>query len=365
MKIIGLVIVTMWGILLRCFAQEPESFSPEYKSALHNGAKAKVTLAVSASDGSPVSNAVLKIRFTLKYDRSDIVEGITDTKGSFTATRATKEFVGGTVEKEDFYQSSFMYHAANRDPERLKDGRWLPWNPTIPVILREIRNPIPLYATGVDFRKEFPCDMDVGFDAQKRDWVAPHGAGEISDFTLRITALDFPETIKLERESIILMKKTATDRNQIATLTMDLWRIDSAYYQLVLSATDGDGGFIRKRKFSDSKFVSDYEAPTNGYSTTFTTSMGKLPYFQPPNPADLSGEEYLIFKSRIVRNNKGEVISANYGKIYGPLLHSISRSENQGLVSFRPYFNSTSNDGNIEWNGLNIANGEKWGDFQP
>ena len=151
-----------------CIAQEPQSYSKEFKTALHNGAMAKVTIEVYDGTGKPVTNANVRAFFRMSSGSSEgsLVRGLTDKRGQFITENHTTDIVFLTVENEGCYTSRKQYCAQSLDPERLKDGRWLPWNPTIPVILREIRNPIPLYATGVDFSKEFRCDSESNCDAR-------------------------------------------------------------------------------------------------------------------------------------------------------------------------------------------------------
>ena len=53
-------------------------------------------------------------------------------------------------------------------------------------------------------------------------------------------------------------------------------------------------------------------------------------------------DEYLVFRTRIVRDEKGEIVSQNYGKIYG-LVRALGEFSFKGL-----FFNPTPNDTNIE-----------------
>jgi hypothetical protein len=59
--------------------------------------------------------------------------------------------------------------------------------------------------------------------------------------------------------------------------------------------------------------------------------------------------DYLVFKSRLRRDEEGNVISANYGKIYGEFEFLGSEQVKKASVTFLYYFNPTSNDRNIEF----------------
>ena len=228
--------------------------------------------------------------------------------------------VGARVSKKGYYESKWALFLA-KDEKSVSDGRWLPWNLTIPLVLREERKPIPLYVAWVDFDKGFPSDTDVGFDCERHDYVAPHGDGKNSDFLVRISSLDISGHDKACR--------------------------------LTLSAIDNGGGFVVKKKELSSKLVSDYEAPADGYSPEFRTSKTTKLKFYEKNPDDVSEDEYLILKSRIVRDQNGEIISANYGKIYGPVEYVFSLERGRGAIKFLYYFNPTPNDRNLEFDGKN------------
>lgn len=301
----------------------------DYIRAMRNGAKAKLTVHVVDDNGLSISNATCHVGFA---DIATIIEedvGLSDANGLFVAEGTAKHEIGGWVEKDGFYMSHFKFQKG--DPpgiidyggesskayyaSKVKDGRWLPWNPTIPVVLRKIRNPIPMYATSV-YKHSIPSEAHMGFDCEKQDWVVPHGKGAVADFLVRFSPVD---TSGYDRAC-----------------------------RLELLPTDPEGGFIRKRKISDSAFVSEYEAPLGGYSAVCVFRENELKFYE-PNPSDLSEEDYLIFKSRIVRDKDGKVVSANYGKIYGKLDYRFSRDLKLGAVGFVYYFNPTPNDRNLEF----------------
>jgi len=158
---------------ISCLAQD--SYSKEYRNALRYGAKVKITVAVSDSNASPVSNATVNVFFEQKDGNQYKVDGKTDPLGMHVVEGMTRSSVGGSVRKEGYYRSVFRLPYATGQ-ERIDGDRWLPWNPTIPVVLREIRNPIPMYVKWVDW-VEIPVDTDVGFDCVIGDLVKPLGGG--------------------------------------------------------------------------------------------------------------------------------------------------------------------------------------------
>lgn len=99
------------------------------------------------------------------------------------------------------------------------------------------------------------------------------------------------------------------------------------------------------KDIESSIFKTVYEADTNAvYQTAFPFS-----WMQNDNGSKgyrydfpLSGEEYLVYRTRVVTNSVGKVVSANYGVIHGPM----------NILKYFCYaegsFNPAQNDTNLE-----------------
>lgn len=289
----------------------------DFQKALRYGAKARITVKVIDEENTPIHGAFVSVYFRLSSGMSTgkTIKKKSDYEGIVQAESRTSDRIFINVSKEGYYSSSSQYKAQSRDPDRLKDNCWLPWNPTIQIVLRKIKNPIPMYVTTFT-KNKIPLDTDLGFDCKYKDFIPPFGKGVIADFNIRITAI---------------------------TNIM----YDNAC-QITFLPKDTDGGFIKKEKVKDSFYLSEYNAPTIGYesfSIRHTTPFhGSL-----PNSDTLSDNEYLIFRSRIIRDQNNLIISANYGKIYGKLDYWFSKKENGGYIAFTYYFNPNANDTNLEF----------------
>lgn len=185
----------------QCFAESSEGLSFEYKVAIRDGAKAKVTVHVIDDNGLSLSNVNVRIYFRMTSGSSQgtVEQGKTNEDGTFCAEGRTTGFVFVSAEKENYYVSLTKYKASSLAPEKLHEGKWLPWNPTISVVLREIQNPVPMYVSVAAAKNNrwhmipFPANVEVGFDCKKNAFVAPYGNGEISDFVVRVSSLSLPE----------------------------------------------------------------------------------------------------------------------------------------------------------------------------
>ena len=327
MKKMTCIVLTTALTTTGCNSQS--NLPPEVQDALRYGAMAKMTIQVSDERGKSVTNANVSVAYREKEEIKSN-HGITGAEGVHIAeVKSQRSGIEGVISQNGFYRSSFKFPFVSDRNEMVKNGRWQPWNPTIPVILRDIRNPIPMYVAWVE-EWELPNDTDVGFDFEKGDFVEPYGKGKLADFKINVASKGTPYVDVSSR--------------------------------LRLSASEEGGGFIRMNKIMWSEFVSEYEAPENGYVPVIqTTNRSRRPYDE-DSADDVSGGEYLIFKSRIVRDAEGNIVSANYGKLYGNLGYGVGNNPHEksarfqkntsyGGVKFPYYFNPTPNDRNIEFDG--------------
>jgi hypothetical protein len=302
-------------------------FLSEHEKALRHGAKAKYTFKIDDEKGKSVSNATLHVGFELFIQQLGKVVGSTDTNGLFTAEGMTQWEVRCNVTKNGYY-TSFWKIFLGRDGQEVSSGRWQPWNPTIPIVLREKRNPIPMFVKR--FEGRFRNGEMVGFDCEKGDFVEPHGKGKVTDFIIHVNG----SGIKYE----------------------DMTK------RINLDSPDPDGGFIILKWYQHSAFKSEYLAPESGYAANLTADssddrtkkVNEVVLYHGGNLTRLdSGGEYLVFKSRIKRDDEGKIISANYGKIYGEFELMGWEKTKEARVRFTYYFNPTPNDRNIEFDGEN------------
>jgi hypothetical protein len=278
-----IVYVVCWLGLARL-----QAASPEIDRAREYGAKAKTTACVVNSKGNPVEGAEAWAGFSAQRKGFNEVKGVTDARGYFTATGISDGDMRFVIQKSGFYTSDVRYWFDRRnDPTVIKDGRWQPWNPTNTVILKERRNPIPMYAR--DVRVVVPImDRPVGFDLEKADLVAPYGKGSMADVyvSYAITNKDF-----------------LNYSNQITLLF-----------------SNQQDGFIRLPRDAGSEFESTYEAPTNGYQKELVLrrsfESGRI-----IKQDEIAESEYLVFRVRTVVDEKGNLVSARYGKLDAAIGH--------------------------------------------
>ena len=295
--------------------------------ALH-GAEAKVTLRVVDTEGKEVPDASVSLTFAFRQKNKPQI-GLTDSNGLFVAHGTLTDDIIYRVTKAGYYETFDRFFIEKAATRCLENGRWIPWNPTLQVTLKEIRKPIPMYVKSIDIKLP-KKGQNYGFDLLAAELVQPYGKGKISDIVLTCSG-DKPPPLS---------------RN---------------YYEtLIMTSGSPDGGFIQMKKECWSYILSVNHAPQDGYQQQITlltdSKEGQL-----PKKVEIGEMDYIVFRTRVQRDKDGNVLNEYYGKIYGPISFGIMTNDQEGAgVSFTYYFNPTPNDRNLEFDGKNNLFNPKW-----
>jgi len=216
-----------------------------------------------------------------------------------------------------------------------------PWNPTIELRLKAIRNPIAMYAKNLS-QKRFPeaviprgrdpkkgwvpMPADSGtvrYDLEKGDWVEPYGEGTISDFVFTITR---------EARVKYLSEYGRDHTSSGATIEISV-------------SNDGDG-FIPypvAEKDRHRGLRLPYQVVPNGYEPVV-----KKHKIHPPNErtrTNIEKDMNYFFRVRTIKDEMGKIVSAHYGKIHGDFVFDSLGT----WITFAYYLNPTPNDRNVEF----------------
>ena len=90
-------------------------------------------------------------------------------------------------------------------------------------------------------------------------------------------------------------------------------------------------------------------APEDGYESKYLCWKGRMKSLQYSGHFD--GKRNFAFRIRTQRDEKGEISSAYYGKVYGDITFKklFGNSLAVASVTFLYYLNPTPNDRNLEW----------------
>jgi hypothetical protein len=256
--------------------------------ALAQPAASKFTVRVlDAETGLPVTNAVVESTFELDYDpwgnRPDKVDErkeTVDKNGEVTFTGNTiQRGGGGRVFADGYYWGGGGVEYTGKN---IALNRWEPWNPTIEVKMRPIKNPQPLIQKRIESLKIPAWDKPLGFDMEQGDWVAPYGKGRQSDFFVNMSR-------RFEHSS---------DYDAVGTISFP---------------NDGDGIqlYTMPEEFRNSAYKFPYEALLEGYQDRLVLERHAT-LRETKCSFDPKTDKY-IFRVRTKKDDDGSIVSANYG----------------------------------------------------
>ncbi|MFA7054486.1 MAG: hypothetical protein WC328_15845 [Kiritimatiellia bacterium] len=318
------------GELARLPIREPLPY--RIRHAVTYGAKAKITLRVADSKGVPVADALVGGGFYNHDEKGHDFKERTNEKGEVTLEGTCVGDLNFGVMKDGYYSTETTYWFFKNYFDCVKDGRWIPWNPTVEIMLKEIRNPVPLYTRRVEAL--LPKGQEIGFDCLEGDFIIPFGKGENADFYM-------------------------TYESVIPSNAVTLYDWSFLTNSLSLVATES-GGFITHKKDSFSKMAAQYEAPETGYTSVVGYEMRRTHDKIFVNEK-LNESEYLFFKTRVRRKPDGRE-EACYGKVYELVFGEYYAETNKAKISMAYYFNPTQNDRNLEFDGKNNLFKPDWRD---
>ena len=293
-----------------------ESYSEDVINAQQRGADAAITFRVVDSRGQPVQGATVKGAFWNGGKKGFGFNVETDVEGLVSLRNRCVGDLNFSISKENHYDTTLRYWFFKNGYDCVKDGRWMPWNPTVEVVLKEKRNPARMHIRTVEI--PMPAyDEPVGFDLEVGDWVSPHGKGNCTDVAFE-------------------MRDEFRDHGNQGQIFRMLF-------------TNGGDGIIRKRKDTFSEFPADHEAPIEGYQSELT-SQWRVENGRMVEDSRIKEGDYLVFRFRSRTDADGNLIEARYGKLYGLLEYSFG-THLKRRIHFTYYLNPNANDLNLEAEG--------------
>jgi hypothetical protein len=187
--------------------------------------------------------------------------------------------------------------------------RFEPWNPTVEVVMKEIRNPVPMIGRSKAFFPDFPkvYSEPVGFDLEKGDWVSPHGKGVHSDFVFTKTLFEN------DIEGATTVVTFLNEHDGIMAFPFD--KNDHSWFKWPYEAP------LTGYTNSMSRFYKKYEI-TQDYSGTGAGYFETVPKIE--SNFKKNDEINYIFRVRTQVDENGNIIKACYGKISGEIGNSFT-----------------------------------------
>ena len=254
--------------------------------------EAKATVKVVDEAGKPVQDAKVVIGF--QYNESmkpgqgwgnntimNHAVGKSNADGIFEGAGVTDADVWAEAEKNGYYLTN-----SNSIAKPVRNtilNRWEPWPLKLEIVLKKMRNPVPMYRKSQDALKPAVFKQPVGYDLEVGDWVVPYGKGKSSDlfYTFQLQTID-------EKE----------------------------HYSCTITFPGQHDGLMEYKHPQDdhSWYKWPFEAPEDGYVNKFS---GEAVYKVNMKSNTVKKEIKYLFRVRTKTDAEGKVISACYGKIEG------------------------------------------------
>ena len=284
------------------------------------GAWVKVDYEVKDEDGMPVSNVVVETRTQRDYlviswtqtIKQDSYISKTDKDGKASCRfRCHHGDFDAIVSASGYYPEELRRLSFGANYDMKLDKVIFPrLEKKVSIRIRKIRNPVALKLTKGWYIK---CPLERGeyaFDLEAGAWVSPRGKGKETDLVVCVDAVT-NDSVKYMRGKIVFPR----------------------------------GGAYQEKLITSLHFKSVYNADTSAvYHASFPFEVYEDTQHRDKNYCHIPIEkgDYLVFRVREVKDAAGNLLSANYEKIYGPIRIF------DHFHYDKCYFNTTPNDTNLE-----------------
>lgn len=280
--------------------------------------------------GSPVSNASCRgwIREFGANGGGHSYSMKSDTNGLVTISGKCSVSFTAFFTKEGYYMSR-LEPCLDEDGlgSAIANGKWQPYGETRTVVLKRIQKPHEMLGPDCPPQRKIKAyDKWLGFDLEKGDFLPPMGNGRDADMLVRFNKhkgqMPYDWSIKMD-------------------VSFTNHPCAGAY-------------ILKKDVWSDMKSV--YCADTNAlYLTDFSFQYAREKGSRRPRVEKLGDDEYLVFRTRTKVDKDGNLISARYGKLYGPW----NFEDAGGSQIQKVFLNKADNDANLE-DAWTIENAKKY-----
>lgn len=304
--IVGMVVCTM------AYAET----NGDAQKALKNGAIGRYVYTIVDDAGLAVSNASAHVWFKSYGRPQDCADWVVETNsnGMFEVEHRFNEKFSVGIDKDGYYHAHDEINYLTLAELPVKDGKWQPFGQRRTAVLKRILKPHDMLGPSRTLQRKISVyDRWLGFDLEKADFLPPIGDGRDTDMLIR-----FRKEGQMPYEWSIGMDVTFTNHPYAGA------------YRL------------KKDRFSDMK--SPYYVDTNAtYLTTFSFRFSRTRGARPVTEK-LDADELLVFRTRTKIDSEGRLLSARYGKIYGPWHFE----DAGGMRISKVFMNGVDDDINLE-----------------
>ncbi|MBR5026947.1 MAG: hypothetical protein IKX48_17915 [Victivallales bacterium] len=149
---------------------------PEQVRALNRGAESMTTIRVVDDNGNRIPDVEIVACYQLHDFVKDTISKMTDNNGEAVFSSGKGSFVTFRISKAGYHSSLYDYNLFEPGSHCVEQGRWLPWNPTLVMMIKKRMEPCkPIVVKKL---VTFPLDEPIAFDFRHGDLLPPYGAGK-------------------------------------------------------------------------------------------------------------------------------------------------------------------------------------------
>ena len=286
-------------------------------SPIIDGATADVRIKVVDDLGESVPDATISVTFYTAPEKVDVKRGTTDAQGCFSAKGRCIGEAYAWIRKDGYYNTKISPKFQTlTDNETESRRKWSDETVETTATLKKKRNPAKLILKGGTFQElKYPAtNVVMGLDLQRFDWCPPFGKGKYDDLQIKY----------------------------------DFWRSPTNWFQvyshLDITMTNCLDGVYLVPTDDFSKMNRCYGADTNAVYLKALEYVYDRKTGNVERDVEMPRDKYMVFRTRTKVNDKGELVSANYGLIF-------EKSEYGIKLNMRTAFNPKPNDTNLECEG--------------
>ena len=302
-------LLTLSSVLLTGMQGSEYEASPELEKKwdlMAFGSKGRLNVKVLDNEGNALPGALIKSSYRLykrplfggisgrmKYLPGSRPSGMTDANGRWHMEGQMP--IGGRlyVEKEGFYKKTETFRFEDKTQLNSERGKWVPYERRKIVEMKRIVNPQPFYGVLRSYDRKIPVlDQPLGYDLRLGEFLPPYGKGEVADMTVMATCQCAP----------------------------DAYFADA--YTLTFAFPRPGDGIVRLEKDMSTPLRSPQTVPDG---LKWEKAMLVDTFSRDKGGEYIRESEWLLLRVRSELDEHGNVIKANYVKIYGPLSYGSRR----------------------------------------
>lgn len=285
----------------------------------------KIEVVVSDEEGNRISDAEVIVVYSapLTDSRSqETAKCITNDSGMCAVKKRVIDNQPSILAHKSGYYSAEGYKVKYKNVSGILFQEYVPNDSVVSMVLRKIRNPVPLYHNRIRWLKIPLEENPIGYDLIVGDYTSPYGNGIVSDIVFKYAA---------QRSGKIVRSGLHGEE-------------DKYQYQLNIQAGNESDGFMY--------YAAKKEAGFSGARIPFIVPDGE--YVKELQKVVINDEEHhgyhnyiddanYYLRIRVRRDHESKIVSALYGKIVGDFLY-----EDSDRISFEYYINPMDKDRNLE-----------------